>query len=101
MLEIERLKRKGGGSPGKKSRLSQVEAYMRGIEQDRDYWRGEAELLSRVIRSNGGPPNSRSSSPKPGSNRGSRAPSPARRSATPKKDKVVVSACMSAATAGA
>lgn len=59
MLEIERLKRKNGPSTKKGKIPSKLDAFIRGIEEEREYYRQQADALQRMLR--GEPP--RSSSP--------------------------------------
>ncbi|XP_025088561.1 testis-specific gene 10 protein-like isoform X3 [Pomacea canaliculata] len=59
VLEIERLKRKNGPSTKKGKIPSKLDAFIRGIEEEREYYRQQADALQRMLR--GEPP--RSSSP--------------------------------------
>ncbi|XP_076445989.1 centrosomal protein of 135 kDa-like isoform X2 [Babylonia areolata] len=68
VLEIERLKRKNGPAGTKKGKIpSKLDAFIRGIEEERDYYRQQADSLQRLAR--GEPmarwsrPTSRSASP--------------------------------------
>nr|CAH8843200.1 unnamed protein product [Trichobilharzia regenti] len=49
VLELERLKRHGGTSDGRSKRISQLDEFITGIESDRDYWRGQVELLQQML----------------------------------------------------
>ncbi|CAH8514012.1 unnamed protein product [Heterobilharzia americana] len=49
VLELERLKRHGGTSDGRGKRISQLDEFITGIEADRDYWRGQVELLQQML----------------------------------------------------
>ncbi|KAH8861909.1 Centrosomal protein [Schistosoma japonicum] len=49
VLELERLKRHGGTSDGRTKRISQLDEFITGIEADRDYWRGQVELLQQML----------------------------------------------------
>ncbi|KAL8598704.1 hypothetical protein ACOMHN_033268 [Nucella lapillus] len=69
VLEIERLKRKNGPIAGKKGKIpSKLDAFIRGVEEERDYYKQQTDILQRMLR--GEPsavplskPSSRSSSP--------------------------------------
>ncbi|PAA88260.1 hypothetical protein BOX15_Mlig021784g1 [Macrostomum lignano] len=82
VLEIERLRRKGSGANGttggKKASAattSKIEQYLKGIEEDRDYWKHEAEELNKMLRT-------------PAVLNGSRSSSPTRLSRTPSKTRL-------------
>ncbi|VDO79858.1 unnamed protein product [Schistosoma curassoni] len=49
VLELERLKRHGGTSDGRTKRISQLDEFISGIEADRDYWRGQVEILQQML----------------------------------------------------
>ncbi|XP_018649800.1 hypothetical protein Smp_140670 [Schistosoma mansoni] len=49
VLELERLKRHGGTSDGRTKRISQLDEFISGIEADRDYWRGQVEVLQQML----------------------------------------------------
>uniref|UniRef100_A0A183SR16 Centrosomal protein of n=1 Tax=Schistocephalus solidus TaxID=70667 RepID=A0A183SR16_SCHSO len=51
VLEIERLKRLTGtrGQKMAGKRISQLDEHIAGIEQDRDYWRSQVELLTHML----------------------------------------------------
>nr|VZI39611.1 unnamed protein product [Spirometra erinaceieuropaei] len=51
VLEIERLKRLTGtrGQKTAGKRISQLDEHIAGIEQDRDYWRSQVELLTHML----------------------------------------------------
>ncbi|CAL8095609.1 unnamed protein product [Calicophoron daubneyi] len=49
VLELERLRRRGGVSMGKGNGISRLEEHLSGIEADRDYWRNQVELLQQMI----------------------------------------------------
>eukprot|EP00057_Strongylocentrotus_purpuratus_P011253 XP_011665727.1 PREDICTED: testis-specific gene 10 protein isoform X5 [Strongylocentrotus purpuratus] len=90
VLELERMRKKVGGGGGKSKKgvapSSKVENYMKALEEERDYYKGEVEVLNRIIRNKGLPSptlsSSRGRSPKrsgsPG--KGSRTGSPSRSS---------------------
>ena len=67
VLEIERLKRKNGPSTKKGKIPSKLDAFIRGIEEERDYYKQQTDMLQRMLR--GEPagtftkPSSRSASP--------------------------------------
>uniref|UniRef100_A0A1I8IUJ1 C2 domain-containing protein n=2 Tax=Macrostomum lignano TaxID=282301 RepID=A0A1I8IUJ1_9PLAT len=55
VLELERLRRKigtggGGGVAGDSASAAQLERYLRGVEEDREFWKAEADRLSRMMR---------------------------------------------------
>lgn len=54
VLEIERLKRKNGPITKKGKVPSKLDAFIRGIEEERDYYRQQADSLQRMLR--GEPP---------------------------------------------
>ncbi|XP_041463887.1 testis-specific gene 10 protein-like isoform X2 [Lytechinus variegatus] len=95
VLELERMRKKVGGVKSKKDgHSSKVENYMKALEEERDYYKGEVEVLNRILRTRGLPsstPSSRERSPKrsgsPG--KGSRTTSPSRSSAKDAKNKSV------------
>ena len=81
MLEIERLKRKNGpaGAAKKGKVSSKIDAFVRSIEEERNYYRDQAEAFQKMLR---GDIPSRSRSPPR-----SRTPSrPSSRSASPSRD---------------
>ncbi|XP_055958999.1 testis-specific gene 10 protein isoform X2 [Patella vulgata] len=82
VLEIERLKRKNG--PTKKSKTpSKLDAFIHSIEEERDYYRDQADTLQRLLRTDG--PGTRGKSPIR-SRPSSRAGSPARDLSPSKRD---------------
>lgn len=58
-MELERLKRRGGGTvpsssggggrTGQKKSTSNLEEHIAGLVQDRDYWKGQVDLLSQML----------------------------------------------------
>ncbi|XP_046325816.2 centrosomal protein of 135 kDa-like isoform X2 [Haliotis rufescens] len=81
VLEIERLKRKNG--PVKKGKIpSKLDAFIRSVEEERDYYREQAESLQRLLR--GDPPRARSPIR---SRPSSRAGSPVREATPSRSDK--------------
>ena len=84
VLEIERLKRKNGPASGKKGKTSsKLDAFIRSVEEERNYYKDQTEALQKMLR---GEIPTRSRSPVR-SRSSSRAASPA--PATPSKDKKV------------
>lgn len=67
VLEIERLKRKNGPSTKKGKIPSKLDAFIRGIEEERDYYKQQTDMLQRMLRgepaSTLSKPSSRSASP--------------------------------------
>lgn len=49
VLELERLKRRGSGAGNDGRTINQLEEHIRGIENDRDYWRNQVDLLQQII----------------------------------------------------
>ncbi|VUZ47119.1 unnamed protein product, partial [Hymenolepis diminuta] len=58
IMELERLKRRGGGSvagttnngrTSQKKATSNLEEHIAGLVQDRDYWKGQVDLLSQML----------------------------------------------------
>uniref|UniRef100_A0A5K3FC40 Cytospin-A n=2 Tax=Mesocestoides corti TaxID=53468 RepID=A0A5K3FC40_MESCO len=52
VMEIERLKRRGPNGTGRppiQKKTSQLDEHILGLEQDRDYWKGQVELLSQML----------------------------------------------------
>ncbi len=59
VMEIERLKRRSGAAGGGvnglstkplgQKKLGQLNDHISGLEQDRDYWRGQVDLLSQML----------------------------------------------------
>ncbi|XP_067662962.1 centrosomal protein of 135 kDa-like isoform X1 [Haliotis asinina] len=81
VLEIERLKRKNG--PVKKGKIpSKLDAFIRSVEEERDYYREQAESLQRLLR--GDAPRARSPIR---SRPSSRAGSPVREATPSRSDK--------------
>lgn len=52
VLEIERLKRKNGPGTGKKSGKtpSKLDAFIRSLEEERNYYRDQADALQKMLR---------------------------------------------------
>ena len=87
VLEIERLKRKSGpAGAAKKGKIpSKLDAFVRSVEEERNYYRDQAEAFQKMLR---GEIPSRSRSP-PRSKPSSRSASPARDASPAKADKKV------------
>ncbi|KAK3100318.1 hypothetical protein FSP39_018085 [Pinctada imbricata] len=82
VLEIERLKRKNGPASGKKGKTSsKLDAFIRSVEEERNYYKDQTEALQKMLR---GEIPTRSRSPIR-SRPSSRAASPARETPTPSK----------------
>ena len=79
MLEIERLKRKNGPGVKKNKIPSKLDAFIRGIEEERDYYKQQTDILQRMLRGEPGSLPKRSTS-KPSS----RCASPVREKADKK-----------------
>lgn len=79
VLEIERLKRKNGPGPKKGKIPSKLDAFIRGIEEERDYYKQQTDMLQRMLR---GEP---ALVTKVSSRAGSRSSSPVREKALDKK----------------
>ncbi len=58
MLEIDRLKHKNGIVKKRGKSPDRMQIFIKGIEEERDYWKGEVEVLQKLLRSK-----SRSNSP--------------------------------------
>ena len=88
VLELERMRKKvGGGKSKKDAPLSRLDNYTRALEEERDYYKGEVEVLNRILKSKGAggggggsstPSKARERSPKKSSTpvKGSRSSSP-------------------------
>ena len=50
VLEIERLKRKNGPGVKKNKIPSKLDAFIRGIEEERDYYKQQTDILQRMLR---------------------------------------------------
>ena len=51
MLEIERLKKKNGPATTKKGKTSsKLDAFIRSIEEERNYYRDQADALQKMLR---------------------------------------------------
>ena len=89
VLEIERLKRKSGpAGAAKKGKIpSKLDAFVRSVEEERNYYRDQAEAFQKMLR---GEIPSRSRSP-PRSKPSSPSASPARDASPAKADKKVQS----------
>lgn len=88
VLEIEKLKRKNGPSVGgKKTKTpSKLDAFIRSLEEERNYYRDQSDALQKMLR---GEIPSRGRSPSH-SRASSRSASPVRESASSKSDKKTV-----------
>lgn len=85
VLEIERLKRKNGPGMTKKGKTpSKLDAFIRSVEEERNYYRDQADALQKMLR---GEIPTRSRSPVR-SRPSSRSGSPVRDTSTTKSDKV-------------
>jgi centrosomal protein CEP135 len=87
VLEIERLKRKNGPGAKKNKIPSKLDAFIRGIEEERDYYRQQTDMLQRMLR--GEPGVLPKVTSRPGSRAGSRSSSPVR-GEKPAVDKKVI-----------
>ena len=63
VLEIDRLKHRNGLVKKRSKSPNRIEAFMKGLEEERDYWKGEVEVLQKLMRSRKSTPRSRSASP--------------------------------------
>ncbi|XP_074651450.1 uncharacterized protein LOC141906138 isoform X2 [Tubulanus polymorphus] len=76
VLEIERLKATKGVSAKKKTKAGHLEAFIKGLEGERDYWRAEVETLQKMLKLGARSPSRSSRCP-------SRCQSPTRSSSRP------------------
>ena len=50
VLEIERLKHKSGPAAKKSKLPSKLDMFIRGVEEERDYYRQQTDMLQRIVK---------------------------------------------------
>ena len=51
VLEIHRLKHKNGVVKKKGKSADPVQGFIRSLEEERDYWKGEVDVLNKLLKS--------------------------------------------------
>ena len=77
VLEIDRLKHKNGFHKKRGKSPDRLTQFLRGVEEERDYWKGEVEVLQKLLRSRSISP-TRAKSPQRASRSPARSPTRAK-----------------------
>ncbi|XP_071511617.1 centrosomal protein of 135 kDa-like [Diadema antillarum] len=81
VLELERMRKKVGGKARKDAPPTKLDSYTKALEEERDYYKGEVEVLNRILRNK----DSSSSGAKDRSPKRSQSPGKGSRSASPSR----------------